>query len=358
MTEDDATAAARRFADMSMTGLIDEWDDVMPDARRRALFDELRSRGYRTKSLAWPTNRGRSGVAVPSAGPSAGVQDEHDGERDDPSRGAILGGGIACSFAALVTGLVALATGGEGLPDQGLPGTALVVAAILYGFLALGIFKRSRVAAGLAFGGFVLDRAAVVAKTGSLAGLPVSLLIAFFLGRAFLATLAHRRHLDDEEREREGASAGLLVVLALVALVVTAVGGLLVLGSQRPTPALVTGADMDEGHLAYLRRADVLEPDETVELFYSHGLRSIAEGGLVATDRRIIAYGVSEGTSGRWSRGIRYDVITDVRIAVEGSLLGDSILRVEGRATWLEAPVPTEGGGDRRMRDFILSRLE
>ena len=127
-------------------------------------------------------------------------------------------------------------------------------------------------------------------------------------------------------------------VAALVPVVVLLVsaGPVAARRGLTPAPTLVAGDELPPRHVAALRDAGYLEPEEAVVHFYSAGIGTILEDGNIQTDRRLVTY--ARQTNGEFFDALSYDSIVDVALV-----------------PWLEAPdlraLRVVGGDGRR---FVL----
>jgi hypothetical protein len=112
-----------------------------------------------------------------------------------------------------------------------------------------------------------------------------------------------------------------------------------------PAPTLLAGADVPERHVAALRDAGYLEPDEAVVHFYSAGIGTILEDGNIQTDRRLVTYAQQAG--GRFYDALDYDSIVDLSLGPWVEAPGLSALRVVGDdGRWFVLLVPAADGQD------------
>ena len=132
------------------------------------------------------------------------------------------------------------------------------------------------------------------------------------------------------------------VVLLVSAGPVTARRGL------TPAPTLVAGDALPARHVAALRDAGYLEPDEAVVHFYSAGIGTILEDGNIQTNRRLVTY--ARETNGQFFDALSYDSIADLSLIPWPQAPALRALRVVGDdGRWFVLLVPVADGQDTTL---------
>ena len=148
---------------------------------------------------------------------------------------------------------------------------------------------------------------------------------------------------------------GLVLVLGFMALVI--LGALMETGHV-PSERVVTAQEMPDSQYQELVAEGIVEPDESIEFFYSEGLLSVKEGGSVLTDRRVIAYEQDE--EGRvQTYYIPHDSIQSVVLVQQGDATHFSVYQVNGfgEDNWIYLLLPHENGDGERFANAVRSKI-
>lgn len=148
---------------------------------------------------------------------------------------------------------------------------------------------------------------------------------------------------------------GLVLVLGFVALVVL---GVLMDTGHAPSDRVLSSHQVPDNQYQELVAEGIVEPDESIEFFYSEGLFSITEAGSVLTDRRVIAYQKDEeGQVQTWY--ILNDSIQSVTLVQQGDATQFSVYQVTapGEDNWLYLVLPHENGDGERFADAVRSKI-
>ncbi|QDV09600.1 hypothetical protein Poly30_51580 [Planctomycetes bacterium Poly30] len=175
--------------------LAEMWEQPLTSIDRQIIFDELDGRGYRTKSLPLPP---------PDLGPGdvSASDSEHEAPPSDEERArSDIGVGVAAAlFVSSMTLLIAFVIGPleSGGLAEATSRTLQLISAAVFGLLAFGIYRRSRVAAGLALGLYALDRFLVLwelveGRAVGAGGMVASFFILLGLVKGLRGTLLHHR---------------------------------------------------------------------------------------------------------------------------------------------------------------------
>lgn len=147
------------------------------------------------------------------------------------------------------------------------------------------------------------------------------------------------------------ALAGLLPAVALITAVAAEPGK----QRLRPAPSVVAGADLPADHLAALREAEYVGPDEAVRYFYSAAPFSMLQDGSLFTDDRIVSYEV--GPEVDFHASARFDEVVDVHVvpAAAKDSLGLIYVVPETDEAFLLLVSPV-AGGDTMFVGELLDR--
>ena len=130
------------------------------------------------------------------------------------------------------------------------------------------------------------------------------------------------------------------------------------IGTLGPSTAVVAGADVTAGELAFLREEGLLEPDEQVLYFYSTGLLSIRGEGVMATDLGVTSYWTDPVTEELSAAYLPYSDIDDIETNPSTHPLEDTVVRITGAdGFWFMFYLSAEGGGDQRFLEEVHRRM-
>ena len=217
--------------------------------------------------------------------------------------------------------------------------------------LGIGVLLRSRTAAIILFGYFVISKIAIWLEMGSFSGVGISLVFVYFYGRAVQGSFAYHRIRKEEDPDYKSTPIWMYFIgIPILLLVLVIFGfGLLTMTSLMPSPEILTGAEMASKDIAALTEAGILYPNERIEYFFSEGVFSIMEGGSILTDNRVIAYGQEAGEI--YTYAMAFQEIGSIVQLQEGSFSDYAIYEVlyHDLETGLQLYLPHEGGGDKKF---------
>jgi hypothetical protein len=220
--------------------------------------------------------------------------------------------------------------------------------------LAFGIWRRSRVAAGVIIVHFIACRAYLwtTLKTPGPLGILLACVIFAFYWNALRGTIAYHRL-------RRAAEAGYrtfrnwhLVIWIPAGALGFIILGLSIFSIFTPSIAVLEGGSLKQADEAFLREQEIVEPDELILLFYSAGVFSIKEDGNLLTDRRVISYETYAGELIVYAAA--FDEIEEILIDGKGSTFSDTVIRVvriDGEEFLLYLTVEDDGD-ERFIRDL------
>jgi hypothetical protein len=273
--------------------------------------------------------------------------------------GRIRTGGYVTMFLAALNALVvstAIKTAAPSLARWNNPGNFLDVAILVA--LAIGIFRKSVVAAILMLTYFMLTRVLFVVTMGLSNIFPAvigTIIFGIPLYRAARATFAYRRLAGTAQtasmrrRRWPWLLAGIASLLLIGILATTA---LVELGFI-PNSTAVPGNKLPHRIRAKLVQAEIVSRDETILFFYSDAFLSVLADGNLFTNQGVISY-TSLGDD-IWIERVAYSDIADLSAMFSQSSLENSMIWVtttDGREFMLW--VSAESGLDR----VFFSQLE
>ncbi len=148
---------------------------------------------------------------------------------------------------------------------------------------------------------------------------------------------------------------GLVIVLGILALGIL---GVLMDTGHVPSERVLSSQEIPDNQYHALVAEGIVEPDESIEFFYSEGLLSVTEAGSVLTDRRVIAYEQDE--EGRiQTYYILNDSIQSVTLVQQGDATQYSVYQVTapGEDNWLYLVLPHENGDGERFANAVRNKI-
>jgi hypothetical protein len=284
----------------------------------------------------------------------------HTRMNHDDARAAIRHGAIAGLVAAAMTAAAAASgSAGAGGFRGVLADPRLVLEVALMLGLAWGVHRRARTAAVLLLLTFVAARIALALDTGRVPFPVLTLLLVGFQARAIWGAVVHhrlRRRADPGHRPGWvrpallGAPVAILVALGLVASVLTWMGQML--------PGRVQdGTELAVPVRAQLHQLGLLDADERIAWFFGLGWRSVAEGGHLLTDRRVLAWWPVDQELQRYE--IALEDLRYVELEQPASIFQPAVYRVGSDHTRDSFPLvlSPRRGGDQRFIGALRDRV-
>ncbi len=233
-----------------------------------------------------------------------------------------------------------------------------LVDALLIAALGFGIRQHSRVAAVSMLVYFILAKILIALETGTMAGILVSLIFLYYFGAAARGAIAYHRiqlladpsySVSSKWAYRIGIPVGLLALALIVLGILSEVGVV-------PSTAVVAGSELSNTDKTTLVEMGVIEPGESVIMFYSAGLMTIRTDGNLLTDRRIISY--EDLGDGLYIYSVPYDEVEAVNLYERGGPVTDTVMEVwpRGRDAF-RLLLSAEDGGDIRFISALNDRL-
>lgn len=262
--------------------------------------------------------------------------------------------GFVSAALTFVLAIVAMSAP-ETLAATGYDGS-MILDAVLVAFLAWRIRRGSRVAAVTLLVYFIVAKISLALVSGRMAGMGIVAVVflVFFFNAARGTFALHRIRLRDDDgyRPRPWLTALGSVGAAMVVLIM---GFGLAVEGLGPSTALVDGDDLGKDVKAFLVEQGMIQPQDTVVLFYSAALLDFRKDGNLLTDQAVVAYEETEGHLSFYA--LRYDEIDDVQIDDAGDALSDAVLSVfNAVGDGFSLYVPTEDSGLKRFLDELERR--
>lgn len=148
-------------------------------------------------------------------------------------------------------------------------------------------------------------------------------------------------------------------ILGITIVLMAAIVGTFVIvleGGLTPPNTIVDVSEVSAPQFDRLVDAQIIDPDETVVMFYSSGLASIEESGTLLTGDRVISYARSDDR--QLVRSARYDHITSVTVLEQGTDHRPTIVDLhtaDGRH--IRMSLSARNGRDREFVDEIRRRM-
>lgn len=141
-------------------------------------------------------------------------------------------------------------------------------------------------------------------------------------------------------RARDGVVVGLGLLFLPLAL----------LGTLGPSASVVAAPAIAERHLDYLEELGVLGPEEEPLFFYSAGLLSIKNDGVLVSDWGVTSYWVDPVTDDLVFAAAAYPQIVDVEVNPAAHSLDVTVVRISvSDGTWFIFGLSPEGGVDQEL---------
>ena len=143
------------------------------------------------------------------------------------------------------------------------------------------------------------------------------------------------------------------------ALLTLSAFGLLVETGIFPNFKVVSGENVSSHHIQTLLDRGILDERESIELFYSYGLFSVADGGQFLTPDKFVIYEEVEGVLSIYE--MPYSKIDSVELASKGNFFEDSLYFVYGnaRSEWeyVAMFLSVENNGDQLFIDRLNKHI-
>jgi len=126
-----------------------------------------------------------------------------------------------------------------------------------------------------------------------------------------------------------------------------------------PSERVQTHDEIGDKHMQVLLDEGIIDRTERIEHFYSDGLFSVRDGGSILTDRRVIAYELSEDDE-VLVYDFAFDDIASVEQVQEGTTLDYAIYVVtgEGEDDPFQLWLPHEHGDADRFISSLQARIQ
>lgn len=221
----------------------------------------------------------------------------------------------------------------------------------------VALLRYSRTAGLILFAYFLIVFVLNAAMAGRFGRVGVGLLYLYFYWGAIRGSFAYhrlRRESDGAKRLRPQLFIFIGLPVALATTLIMGYGALTRIGVF-PSTRVVEGGQLSAKDSAYLLSEGIIRPDEKILLFYSTELFSIANGGSLLTNLRIISYHTVEGDLHIHSATM--EEVLEIEIVDEGSATAAAlveILKVDG--DWFQLNLSVEGEGDKKFIEEIERR--
>lgn len=231
-------------------------------------------------------------------------------------------------------------------------------------FLAYGIYKKSLTAAVVMFIYYLLARIFLSIETGQITGIVVGLVFLYFFGKAAQGAFVLQK-IEKAENPDNKVKPKWIKFLKIIGILISLIFLLLLLlistltanGTLPPTKVL-SGNNLPEVYKETLINSDIINQDDYIQYFYSHGSWRIEEWGSILTNDRVIMYFEDENEDIAVYE-LYFEDITDVELFEEGNIFNPSIYLVYGdsRDAYLTLLLSTESAGDIKFIEALRSEL-
>lgn len=216
--------------------------------------------------------------------------------------------------------------------------------------LAWFIYKKSRVAAVTMFLYFIFAKVYTAIETGEFSGGILALVFLFYFGRAVWGAFCYHRI---EKAENPDYKKGKKWVWFILTPIVVVFGLLLGLGVMTmtgfaPPTEIRSGQELHQNHVEKLVAKGVVSSRNEIEYFYSSGISSVLEGGVVLTDDRLIVY---EEDNSNEEEVLIYQMpleeVTKIEMTQKGDFWTDEIYLVssDDPELWMKISLSVENSG-------------
>ncbi len=225
--------------------------------------------------------------------------------------------------------------------------------------ITFGVSRKSRAAAIALFLYYLVSRVALMVELNTVpgvGGILFTIIFLFVFGKAIFGSFAYHRIRKIEDPEYKAVKLWMKIAAVPAVLVAALSLFLLVLGILGPPTVVVHGGELSIADQELLLAEDIVESDERIVYFYSPGLFSLLEGGSVMTDKRMIAYGESEGE--RYHLSASFGEIENAEWYVRGGDFSDSVISItDSEGDVINLTVSAEAGGDQLFMDELQTRI-
>ncbi len=225
--------------------------------------------------------------------------------------------------------------------------------------LAIGIYRKSRIAAVLMLLYYIVSSIIVMVTLGKVAGLLFKIIVVYFLIKGVIATFKYHRHFKQQDKFYKASKSWLPWLLtpfiALVGVIIV-YGTLMVFGQVVPTHVM-PGSKVPDEYRVVLEANEIIKKDEKIIYFYSEGISSILEGGNLLMEDRVIGYETLEEELSVYSG--KYSELEYIEIETKGDFLNDSLMYLELKdGTGFYILGSTENDGDVTMYNYIQRQID
>lgn len=232
---------------------------------------------------------------------------------------------------------------------------------ILVFVLAYGMYKKSRAAALFMVIYYVIARIVVVIEMQNISGIGLSFVFLYFFVKAVQGAFVFHKIEKENNPNYKAASRWVYwigVPTSIIFLVLMSFG-LLTMTSVLPSTEVQTGSEVYDQDRAKLVSENIISDIDVIEYFYSYGLTSILEGGVVMVNDRVIRYDSQEDGE----IGIYEIFITDIEsvtLVEKGDTFNDSIYQINNFYPdyWMQIVLSAESNGDEKFVNQLRSKIE
>lgn len=222
---------------------------------------------------------------------------------------------------------------------------------------ALGMYKKSRVAAIAMFLYFIVAKIGIAVEQQEFSGIAMSLLFVYFYGKAVQGTIIYHKLEKKEDPNYKATNKWMYIFGTPLAAIFCFLIGISLMSTTGviPSTKVQFNNEISLNDINTLKDNGVITDEESIEAFYSQGLSSVLESGNILTSERVILYW-SDDDKEIQVYSMLLTEVSGVTLESKGSLIDDSVYKVssDDPEVWLKLFLSTEQKGDEKF----VSKLE
>lgn len=244
----------------------------------------------------------------------------------------------------------------------------MLIDVFIIAVLTYGIYQKNRFAALIMLIYFVISKIYIFMETQRPNGLFIGIIFTIIYVKATQAAFElhkHRKAADIQEypkaKKRNPIFYVGVSIASVIGLGIVILFSLGVLGLNSPSFEVIKGNELDEEQLSFVQQKGLLEPDEQIDYWYSHGLFDFKDGFVFFTAQKVVIYNSEWDTP---AEHIRFEHIKEIEIKEDSTdVLSDpTIYLYLYDNTYFYFPVSNENDKDQefynRMREVWSNNLE
>ncbi|MGJ8663981.1 MAG: hypothetical protein ACSHWU_10030 [Marinicella sp.] len=197
--------------------------------------------------------------------------------------------------------------------------------------LIWGVSRHSRFAATALLLSFLASKIFQFLESGSFLGLVIGSVFLFFFARAVKGTFDYHKLLKEQDSSYKPTKVWMWVVMTPVTFITVSVLTLGMLSHFEIIPATYVKSkhQISDDDRRSLLELNLINEENSIEYFYSTGLLSVKEGGVIMTDAEIIIYHEEEGEL--LYDSMKFEEMQWVKQLHHGDDFEDSLYQISGK---------------------------